>query len=72
MRERFADEGLLFDLAALEARMPDGGRCVVSYRGRQVPAMNPAFTKDGGHLNGAGRAFVADQFVAFLRGLQVL
>jgi hypothetical protein len=73
-RERFSDlvrqtyGGLepVFDVALLESTRPDGTREVDE---RGVPALVPAYTSDGGHLNEAGREVVARALVAFLAAL---
>jgi len=73
-RERFSDlvrqayGGLepVFDVALLESTRPDGTREVDE---RGVPALVPAYTSDGGHLNEAGRDLVARALVAFLAAL---
>lgn len=61
LRARYADNGRLFDLAAVEsgssARRPGGDG---------PPALSPALTRDGGHLNRRGRKLAA---IALLRTL---
>jgi hypothetical protein len=37
--------------------------------GRGIPALAPAWTDDGGHLNVEGRRMIAEQFLVFLAGL---
>jgi hypothetical protein len=56
----------VFDLAAIESTRPDGGRETFEVEGRQVPALVPAYTDDGGHLNGPAAERVARQLVALL------
>lgn len=54
LRARYADCGLLFDLAAVEAASaadgPDAGG---------IPSLSPSLTRDGGHLNRRGRKLAA-------------
>lgn len=64
VRERFAESGLLFDLAGVESRGAE-----FEYRGRRVESLNPAITTDGGHLNQEGQRRVATAFVRFLAGV---
>jgi hypothetical protein len=55
LRDAYAGREPLFDLAALESRCPDGIPATEPWRGLEVPALCPAYTDDGGHLNAAGR-----------------
>jgi len=70
LRQRYSARGLLFDLAAIEARHPDGQRCSRSHRGVRVPALAPEWTYDGGHLNERGRSMAAAAFLEFLQALR--
>jgi len=47
----------LFDIAAIEGTDPDGTR---------QPALYAGYTTDGGHLNEAGSALVADEFLRLI------
>lgn len=47
----------LFDIAAIEGTAPDGNR---------QPALHPGYTTDGGHLNEAGSAVVAEAFLRLI------
>lgn len=58
--------GPLFDLARVESTRPDGSRETVEQDGRAVPALVPAYTDDGGHLNDLGRLRAARALVAVL------
>lgn len=54
LRARYAADGRLFDLAAVEANAPPG-----ESDGGAPPALAPALTHDGGHLNRRGRKLAA-------------
>jgi lysophospholipase L1-like esterase len=41
----------------------------VQWNGGSAPALTPAFTDDGGHLNAAGRLRAARELVSVLAGL---
>jgi lysophospholipase L1-like esterase len=66
MRERYGDTGLLFDLAACEARAPDGSTTSTRAGDRRVPALDPAYSRDGGHLNALGQKVMGSAFVSYL------
>lgn len=55
-----------FDLAAVESTYPDGRRETFELDGRPIPALVPAYTDDGGHLNVDGRARAARALLAVL------
>ncbi len=59
----------LFDLARLEATRPDGRPEATEVGGKQVPALVPAYTDDGGHLNAVGRRRIARELVRLIAGL---
>jgi len=61
LRARYADNGRLFDLAAVES-----GSSAGRPGGDGPPALSPALTGDGGHLNRRGRKLAA---VALVRTL---
>ena len=69
MRKAYGGKEPLFDLAALESTRPDGAREAITFRGATSFAMVPTYTPDGGHLNEAGRAVVAEQLLVLLAGL---
>ena len=54
----------VFDLAAVES---DGTS--VSWQGERAPAMAPAYTDDGGHLNEHGRARAARELIRVLAAI---
>lgn len=55
----------LFDLAKIESE-GSGKPVTFEFEGKRVPALDPQFTQDGGHLNDAGRLRVAASFLEFL------
>lgn len=68
LRTRLAGQPL-FDLAAAEATKPDGTSSFVERDGQVVPALVPAYSDDGQHLNGEGRRRVAEALLTFLARL---
>jgi len=69
MRETYAGREPVFDLAAIESTRPDGRREIVRFGAGSAPALVPAYTTDGSHLNEAGRRRVAGALLAFLARL---
>ncbi|RYZ36259.1 MAG: hypothetical protein EOO71_32495 [Myxococcaceae bacterium] len=69
MRQAYGGKEPLFDLAALESSQADGTRETYEVNGRAYPAMVPAYSDDGGHLNAQGQARVASAFITFLGAL---
>ncbi len=69
LRTAYRGREPVFDLAALESTRPDGSRETFEHEGRRVPALVPAYTDDGGHLNGPAAERVARQLVALLASL---
>ncbi|MHA7632265.1 hypothetical protein [Corallococcus sp. M7] len=69
MRQTYGGKEPLFDLAALESTQADGSRETYEVNGRAYPAMVPAYSDDGGHLNAQGQARVASALVTFLAAL---
>ncbi len=65
LRTRLAGEPL-FDLAQAEATKADGSLNTVELDGEQVPALVAAWSDDGQHLNGEGRARVARALITRL------
>lgn len=66
LRATYAGREPIFDLARIESTAPDGTLVTVTWEGITVPAMSPAYTTDGGHLNAVGRALAAREFLAVL------
>lgn len=68
LRSHFRDEGRLFDLARLESA-PNGTPTVVRVGDRDVEALDPGLTSDGGHLNARGQELMAQELLVFLGNL---
>lgn len=66
LRQAYRGKAPFFDLAAYEARRPDGTTSDVRYDGARVPALAPEWTTDGGHLNEAARRRMAEAFLVTL------
>lgn len=64
--EKYSASAPLFDLAGFESRLPDGSRHGRNEPAGFVPALAPAYTEDGGHLNARGRRIAAHAFLEFL------
>ncbi|MGA8891980.1 MAG: hypothetical protein WB493_10450, partial [Anaeromyxobacteraceae bacterium] len=69
LRKAYGGKEPIFDLARIESTAPDGRVETVEWQGRRVPALVPAYTDDGGHLNEAGRLRAAAALVDLLAGL---
>lgn len=59
----------LLDVARIESTRPDGTDETYPVDGRPVPALVPAYTHDGGHLNATGRRRVARELVRVVAAL---
>lgn len=70
LRQTYQGREPIFDLARVESTTPDGRAVTVEWNGRVAPAMVPAYTDDGGHLNLAGRLHAARKLVAVLATAQ--
>jgi len=68
LRKTYGGREPIFDLARLESTAPDGSAVRVSWDGVLAPALSPAWTDDGGHLNEAGRLRAAREFIHVLAG----
>jgi len=66
LRKAYAGRGVLFDLAQVEASAPDARMCSWREGSVVVPALAPAYSRDGGHLNSLGRGVAARAFLDFL------
>jgi len=60
---------VLFDIADIEAHDPNGKVCTFQYRNKTYQKLCDSYTKDGGHLNEAGRQLVAKGFCALAAAL---
>jgi len=63
LRAQYRGHAPLFDLAAFESEWPDGRLETFSHGGKDVRALVPIYTVDGGHLNALGRATMAARFL---------
>jgi hypothetical protein len=66
LRQATSGKEPLFDLALAESTAPDGRTETFDWNGRPVPALVPAYTGDGGHLDGDGRHRAARLLVSVL------
>jgi lysophospholipase L1-like esterase len=62
LREHYLAAGRLFDIARIEA----DECCKVNVDGKEVEALNPELTTDGGHLNERGQEVVAAALLNFV------
>jgi hypothetical protein len=65
--ERYAADPI-FDLAAVMSTYPDGRRESFSMGGASYYSLVPAYTDDGGHLNGVGRTYAAAALIQSIAG----
>jgi len=70
LRQAFQGREPVFDLARVESTAPDGTAVTVEWKGIVAPAMFPAYTDDGGHLNTFGRLRAARELVTVLATFQ--
>jgi hypothetical protein len=68
IRLDFSAQGTLFDVAALESSGA-GTATQFERNGQTIPALDPALSEDGGHLNDSGKAVVGAALVKFLAAL---
>jgi hypothetical protein len=59
-------ESRIVDIARLECVNPDGTPEQFAMDGKRHPCLSPAYTDDGGHLNGLGQRVVAAEMVRVL------
>ena len=71
LRQAYEGKEPIFDLARLESTAPDGRLETVEWKGRRVPAMVPAYTDDGGHLNREGKLLAARALVSLLASVPI-
>jgi hypothetical protein len=69
LRERYGGREPVFDLALAETTWEDGRSHGFARNGTTYPALVPAYTDDGGHLNERGRRHVARALAAALAGI---
>lgn len=70
LRREYEGREPLFDIAKLEARLPDGRSVFYRVDGDSVPLLAPQYTDDGGHLNAAARRMAAEQLLIMLARLE--
>jgi hypothetical protein len=56
----------IYDLAAIESRLPDGKRTLFKYKGQIYASLATEYTYDGGHLNKTGRYLAAKELLKIL------
>ncbi len=69
LKAEYGMKAPIFDLAEVESIHPDGHRERVRVSDTIVPALVPAYTDDGGHLNQLGRQAAATRLLQFLAGI---
>jgi hypothetical protein len=70
LRRAYEGREPFFDVARLEARLPDGRSVFYRSGDQDVPQLAPQYTEDGGHLNAAARRMVAEQLLILLARLE--
>jgi len=71
LRQTYGGREPIFDLARLESIAPDGKSVAGEWGGSSTPAMAPAYSDDGGHLNKVGRLHAARELVSVLAAIPV-
>lgn len=66
LRKEYGGKAPVFDLARIESTHANGSRMVFRYLGGEYESLAPEYTRDGGHLNSAGRRLVAQELLLFL------
>ena len=69
LRHAYQGREPVFDLARAESTAPDGTAVTVEWNGSIAPAMAPAYTDDGGHLNAAGKLHAARELISILAAI---
>lgn len=69
LRQAYQGREPIFDLARVESIAPDGTAVAVEWKGVASPAMAPAYTDDGGHLNAAGKLRAARELISVLASI---
>lgn len=65
LRDTYAKQGRLFDLANFESKGAGSHQC----QGQPLEVLNPALSDDGGHLNTHGQLYVATSLLKFIASL---
>jgi len=71
LRQAYQGRAPIFDLARVESTAPDGKLETVEWKGNVSPAMVPAYSDDGGHLNAAGKLRAARELISVLAAIPV-
>ncbi len=71
LRQTYKGREPIFDLARVEITAPDGTPVTSKWDGVVVPALTPAYTDDGGHLNGTGRMRASRELVSVLAAIPI-
>lgn len=66
LRQTYQGRDPIFDLARVESTAPDGTVVSAEWKGGVAPALVPAFTDDGHHLNAAGSLRAARELISVL------
>lgn len=66
LRAAYQGKKPVFDLAAAESRWPDGRIEAVAWGGTNVPALVPAYTDDGAHLNATAQRLIGREMLRTL------
>ena len=69
LRQAYQGKEPIFDLARVESAAPDGRVETVEWKGKTVPALVPAYTDDGGHLNREGQVRAARELLSVLAAI---
>jgi hypothetical protein len=60
------DADPIFDLARIQSTKSNGSLQTFLLNGEVTPSMVPAYSSDGGHLNGLGQRLAAAEFIRFV------
>ncbi len=66
LRQAYLGREPIFDLARIESTTPDGKMVTSEWKGIVAPALAPAFTDDGHHLNAAGKLRAGRELVSVM------
>ncbi|MBU0621585.1 MAG: hypothetical protein KJ795_07045 [Gammaproteobacteria bacterium] len=66
LRQAYLGREPIFDLARIESTDQNGNTVTSEWQGIEAPAMAPAYTDDGGHLNSTGKLRAARELISVL------
>ena len=66
VRQTYKGHEPLFDLARVESTKEDGSLEKVSWKGKDIPVLIPAYSDDGGHLNDIGKNLASRELIRVL------